>query len=223
MNELHRLCCWVWRGFAACEGAWHTSLCFFFCCYRGGGLGEWRGHFGRAVIWLLLSVCHPFCLQAKPTGDERLHFSPPCQCCDWLKGVRLSWLPISVCWLGVAGFCWKVQFFFFFFFSSFGEGANTIAGVHTNTLTKDVWGSTGYYETWSHAEVSPTSLQRWFNDSQQHVWQRRRLLYYFSYLQVWSFLSSFFLFLFFFWLATADKLQWVGWNLICDNFGFTVM
>lgn len=33
----------------------------------------------------------------------------------------------------------------------------------------------------------------------------------------------FFCFCFFFWLATADKLQWVGWNLICDNFGFTVM
>lgn len=43
-----------------------------------------------------------------------------------------------------------------------------------------------------------TSLQRWFNDSQQHVWQRRRLLYYFSYLQVWSlsFLSSVFFFFF---------------------------
>lgn len=128
MNELHRLCCWVWRGFAACEGAWHTSLCFFFCCYRGGGLGEWRGHFGRAVIWLLLSVCHPFCLQAKPTGDERLHFSPPCQCCDWLKGVRLSWLPISVCWLGVAGFCWKVQFFFFFSFLLLGRGLTRLQG-----------------------------------------------------------------------------------------------
>lgn len=129
MNELHRLCCWVWRGFAACEGAWHTSLCFFFCCYRGGGLGEWRGHFGRAVIWLLLSVCHPFCLQAKPTGDERLHFSPPCQCCDWLKGVRLSWLPISVCWLGVAGFCWKVQSFFFFFsFLLLGRGLTRLQG-----------------------------------------------------------------------------------------------
>lgn len=101
---------------------------FFFFCYRGGGLGEWRGHFGRAVIWLLLSVCHPFCLQAKPTGDERLHFSPPCQCCDWLKGVRLSWLPISVCWLGVAGFCWKVQSFFFFLFFFWGGGLTRLQG-----------------------------------------------------------------------------------------------
>lgn len=108
-----------------------TPLCAFFffcCCYRGGGLGEWRGHFGRAVIWLLLSVCHPFCLQAKPTGDERLHFSPPCQCCDWLKGVRLSWLPISVCWLGVAGFCWKVQSFFFFSFLLLGRGLTRLQG-----------------------------------------------------------------------------------------------
>lgn len=108
-----------------------TPLCAFFffcCCYRGGGLGEWRGHFGRAVIWLLLSVCHPFCLQAKPTGDERLHFSPPCQCCDWLKGVRLSWLPISVCWLSVAGFCWKVQSFFFFSFLLLGRGLTRLQG-----------------------------------------------------------------------------------------------
>lgn len=106
----------------------HLFVLFFFCCcYRGGGLGEWRGHFGRAVIWLLLSVCHPFCLQAKPTGDERLHFSPPCQCCDWLKGVRLSWLPISVCWLGVAGFCWKVQSFFFSFLL-LGRGLTRLQG-----------------------------------------------------------------------------------------------
>lgn len=199
----------------------HLFVLFFCCCYRGGGLGEWRGHFGRAVIWLLLSVCHPFCLQAKPTGDERLHFSPPCQCCDWLKGVRLSWLPISVCWLGVAGFCWKVQSFFFFF-SSFGEGANTIAGVHTNTLTKDVWGSTRYYETWSHAEVSPhlcsDGLMIHSNTSDKGgdfftTFLTCRFDHYRSYL----------LFFFFFWLATADRLQWVGWNLICDNFGFTVM
>lgn len=46
----------------------------------------------------------------------KVAFLTPCHICDWPIRSRLSRLPVSVCWLGVAGFCHKVQCFCFFFF-----------------------------------------------------------------------------------------------------------
>lgn len=203
----------------------HLFVLFFVfcCCYRGGGLGEWRGHFGRAVIWLLLSVCHPFCLQAKPTGDERLHFSPPCQSCDWLKGVRLSWLPISVCWLGVAGFCWKVQSFFFFLFFFWGGGLTRLQGC-----IQTLWPKT----SGARQDIMKHDLMQRYHP---HLWSDGLMIHSNTSDKGGDFFTTFltcrfdhyhsYLLFFFvlFLLATADRLQWVGWNLICDNFGFTVM
>lgn len=113
-----------------------------------------RGGVGRTVIWLLLSVCRPFCLLAKPTGGgERSHSSSRAASLIGRSTSRLSWLPVSC---SLPGFCLALVL-------RLTGTPRPRRLTHTHTRT-DICGSTGYCEMWSHADASPRSPRQRFNE-----------------------------------------------------------